>query len=191
MNTTTRTALRVLIATPLAASAIAFGGFAGTAHADGFEPGPIIIAQPHDDEDPKPQGPGEIAIPKDDNDPKPQGPGDIAIPKDDNDPKPQGPGDLTNGEDDNDPEGPGDLTNGDPEDKPEDVPADEVPADEVPADENDAADTDDVQVPNRIDAGAGSDDEGMNLAWVLAGGGLVTAAGSLLVRRRMTSANHS
>jgi hypothetical protein len=207
MNTTTRTALRVLIATPLAASAIAFGGFAGTAHADGFEPGPVIIAQPHDDEDPKPEGPAEIAIPKDDEDPKPQGPGDIAIPKDDNDPKPQGPGDitnpednddpkphgpgdLTNGEDDNDPEGPDDLTNGEPGNKPEDVPADEVPADKAPAAGNDGSDADDVQVPNRIDAGAGSDDEGMNLAWVLAGGGLVTAAGSLLVRRRMTSTNH-
>ncbi|MFC7504364.1 hypothetical protein, partial [Nocardioides sp. GCM10030258] len=92
MNTTTRTALRVLIATPLAASAIAFGGFAGTAHADGFEPGPVIIAQPHDDEDPKPQGPGEIANPTPDEDPKPQGPGDIANPEDDEDPKPQGPG---------------------------------------------------------------------------------------------------
>ncbi|MFW6866873.1 hypothetical protein ACOACQ_05755 [Nocardioides sp. CPCC 206347] len=219
MNTTTRTALRLLIATPLAASAIAFGGFAGTAHADGFEPGPVIIVQPHDDEDPKPEGPAEIAVPKDDEDPKPQGPGDIAIPKDDNDPKPQGPGDitnpednddpkphgpgdltngeddndpegpgdLTNGEDDNDPEGPDDLTNGEPGDKPEDVPADEVPADKAPAAGNDVSDADDVQVPNRIDAGAGSDDEGMNLAWVLAGGGVLTAAGSVLARRKMTA----
>lgn len=155
MNTTTRTALRLLIATPLAASAIAFGGFAGTAHADGFEPGPIIIAQPHDDDDPKPQGPGDITNPEDNDDPKP--------------------------------EGPDDLTNPEPGDKPEDV-----PGDDVPADQNDTTDevagVEDVQLPNRIDAGAGSDDEGLSLAWVLAGGGVVTAAGSLLARRRMGGA---
>ncbi|HWJ09209.1 MAG TPA: hypothetical protein VNS46_07515 [Nocardioides sp.] len=177
-TTTARTALRLLVATPIAVSAIAFGS--GVAHADGgFEPnGPIVIAQPDED---GPKGPGDIAnpepSPEPDPAPKPQGPGDIANPEGDDDPKPEGPDDLAIPE---------------PGDKPEDEPAD-VPAKDVDVHNSGDVDqvdgvTEDVPVPTRIDAGAGStteDEQGMELMWVLVGGGVVTAAGSVLARQRL------
>lgn len=211
MFTTTRTALRLLLASPLAAGAIVLGGFAGTAHADGVEPGPIVIAQPEDD---GPQGPGEIALPDSEPQPDPapepdKGPGEITNPEDDGDPKPHGPGGFTNPEDDDepgpqipgdkngpspsddDPQIPGDKNGPKPGDEPGDEPKDQ-PKDE-PKDEP-VADGDDVdqvagttEVPNRIDAGAGPvDDEGDGtLAWVLVGGGVLTAAGAAAAAQRM------
>lgn len=220
MNTTTRTALRLLIATPLAASAIALGG--GVAQADGgFEPnGPVVIAQPD-----QPKGPGDIAIPTptpqpDPPAPEPQGPGDIAQPDKGDDPQPnpqgpddkgpngggqdpepnpEGPGDITNPDDGDDPkpEGPDDLANpeeGDDPDQPEDNPAEDADLDTDFGDGLDVANgggliagTSDVEVPNRIDAGAASEEQGsdMTLVWMLAGGGVVTAAGSVLARQRL------
>ncbi|KRB78361.1 hypothetical protein ASE01_03550 [Nocardioides sp. Root190] len=195
MKNTTRTALRLIIATPLAASAIALGGFTDLAHAEtpGFEPDTGgTIAVPGDDEDPRPEGPGDIGIPEDDEDPQPDGPGDIGIPEDDEDPQPDGPDDLAIPE---------------PGDGPEDVPGDDVPADKG-GDKGDKGDKSDkggknggnagdvngildVQVPNRIDAGVGpvasADEQELTLTWVLAGGGLVVAAGSLLARQRVAS----
>ncbi|MCX6398592.1 MAG: hypothetical protein NTX33_01510 [Propionibacteriales bacterium] len=197
MNTTTRTALRLLIATPLAASALVIGGYAGVAQAEtpAFDPTPgVIIAQPGDDEDPRPQGPGTISLPEDDEDPRPEGPGDISNPEDDDDPRPEGPGDITNPEDGDDPEVPDDKDGPNPGDEPEDVPADEVPGEDVPADK-DESDKDvqvdaEVQVPNRIDAGAGAgEEEGSGLAWLLAGGGAIAAAGSVLARQRVAQRN--
>lgn len=209
MNTTTRTALRLLVATPIAVSAIAFGS--GVAHADGFEPnGPIVIANPDDDGPkgpgdianpepepqpdppaPEPQGPGDIANPEDDG---PKGPGDIANPEDD--PKPEGPGDITNPEDDDPkPEGPDDLAIPEPGDQPEDKPADKGGKDDKDVDVvntgglvPDYDDAADVPVPTRIDAGAASateDEGGLQLMWVLAGGGVVTAAGAAFARQRL------
>ncbi|KRC53842.1 MULTISPECIES: hypothetical protein [unclassified Nocardioides] len=222
MNTTTRTALRLLIATPLAASAIAFGG--GVAHADVNPNGPVVIAQPDapkgpgdianptptpqpDPPAPQPQGPGDIAQPDKGDDPKPQpnpqGPGDIKNPNGGGDPEPNphGPGDITNPEDGDDPkpDGPDDITNpvdGDKPDQPEDNPAEDADLDTDFGDGVDVAngggliaDTSDVEVPSRIDAGAASadtqDEQGMSLVWVLAGGGVVTAAGSVLARQRL------
>ena len=215
MNSTTRTALRVLIATPIAVSAIALGS--ATAHADGgpVPAGPgVIVAQPGDDPtphgpgeialpepepEPKPEGPGDIANPEPEPDPQPEGPGDITNPEDGDDPKPHGPGDITNPEDGDDPkpEGPGDLAIPDPQDGPEDGPAEPkdeadapegtTPADDAPVVE--VADRDAVDVPTRIDAGAGSalaaeDEQGLELMWLLAGGGAVTAAGAVLARQR-------
>ncbi len=211
-NRTARTALRLLVATPIAVSAIAFGG--GVAHADGFEPdGPIVIANPDgpkgpgdianpepepqpDPPAPEPQGPGDIANPDDDG---PKGPGDIANPEDD--PKPEGPGDITNPEDDDDPkpEGPDDLANPEPGDEPEDKPADKGGKDEGKGDKDvdvvntgglvpDYSDAADVPVPSRIDAGAASateEEQGLQLMWVLAGGGVVTAAGAAFARQRL------
>ncbi len=212
MNSTTRTALRLLVATPIAVSAIAFGS--GVAHADGFEPnGPIVIANPEgpkgpgdianpepepqpDPPAPEPQGPGDIANPEDDG---PKGPGDIANPEDD--PKPEGPGDITNPEDDDPkPEGPDDLANPEPGDEPEDKPADKGGKDEGKDDKDvdvvntgglvpDYDDAADVSVPTRIDAGAAAsateDEQGLQLMWVLAGGGVVTAAGAAFARQRL------
>lgn len=200
MNTTTRTALRLLIATPLAASALAIGGFAGAAHAEtpGFDPNPgPVIVQPHDDEDPRPEGPGDIANPEDD-DPRPEGPGDITNPEDEDEPGPQIPGDKDGpNPGDDDPQIPGDKDGPNPGDEPEDVPADEVPGEDVPADKNDkggksvkdapAEQSDAVVVPTRIDAGAGPvEDEGSGLVWLLVGGGAV-AAGSVLARKGATA----
>lgn len=194
MNTTTRTALRLLIATPLAASALAIGGFAGAAHADGFEPGPaVIVAVPGDD--PRPEGPGDITLPEDDEDPRPEGPGDITNPEDEDEPGPQIPGDKDGpNPGDDDPQIPGDKDGPNPGDEPEDVPADEVPGEDVPADKNDqgnkggkkdVAESDAVVVPTRIDAGAGPvEEEGSGLTWLIVGGGAVAAAGSVLARKR-------
>jgi hypothetical protein len=209
-NTTTRTALRLLVATPLAAGAIAFGG--GVAHADGgFEPdGPIVIAQPDgngpkgpgeianpepapqpDPPAPKPQGPGDIAQPEGEGeDPQPHGPGDFTNPEGDDDPQPHGPGDLTSPEGDDDPQGPDDLAIPEPGDQPEDEPADKGNKGDEDLDVANGGGlvAADVPVPNRIDAGAGSattDEEGNGLVWLLAGGGAVTAAGSVLARQRL------
>ncbi|HWJ67028.1 MAG TPA: hypothetical protein VNT31_10150 [Nocardioides sp.] len=191
-STTASTALRLLIAVPLAAGAIALGGGVAQAETPGVEPGPgPVIVLPGDDE-PRPEGPGDIANPEED--PRPEGPGDITNPDEEDEPGPQVPGDK---------DGPNPGEGEEPEDGPVDVPAD-VPADE-PKDDLDVAnggglhpldgrtdgaesvDSADVPVPNRIDAGAGpaADEPGTGLAWVLAGGGLLTAAGSVLARRRL------
>ncbi|WP_182379203.1 hypothetical protein [Nocardioides sp. WS12] len=198
MNTTTRTALRLLIATPLAASALAIGGFAGAAHAEtpGFDPNPgPVIVQPHDDEDPRPEGPGDIALPEDDEDPRPEGPGDITNPEDEDEPEVPDDKDGPNPGDD-EPEVPGDKDGPNPGDEPEDVPADEVPGEDVPADKKDKGNKggkkdsvveegDAVVVPTRIDAGAGPvEEEGSGLTWLIVGGGAVAAAGSVLARKR-------
>lgn len=220
-STTTRTALRLLVATPIAISAIALGS--ATAQADPIPAGPgVIVAQPGDDPtpdgpgeialpepkpEPKPQGPGDLEQPKPEPkpDPKPQGPGDITNPDDGEDPKPHGPGDITNPEDDDDPkpQGPGDLAIPDPQDGPEDEPAEpgaqpggkagDGPAVTTPGQDVPAAETagqGGVEVPSRIDAGAGSalgadEEQGAELLWLLAGGGALTAAGAVLARQRL------
>ncbi|MFC5731044.1 MULTISPECIES: hypothetical protein [Nocardioides] len=189
MKNSTRTAVRLLIAAPLAASAIAVGG--GLAHADDnmdFQVRPGVV-------DPKPTGPTDIANPEP-GPVDPTGPGDIKNPEPDE--EPERPDDITNPEPDEEPEVPDDITNPEPDEEPE-VPDDltnpepgDDPGDDNPGDDNqdtpgvDVEGTADVPVPSRIDAGAGaSQDERIDLAWVLAGGGLVMAAGSLLARQRI------
>jgi hypothetical protein len=44
--------------------------------------------------------------------------------------------------------------------------------------EKDPDDGDDFKKPNRIDAGTGATDEGMQLTWLIAGAGLITATGA-------------
>ena len=44
--------------------------------------------------------------------------------------------------------------------------------------EKEPGDRDDFKKPNRIDAGAGTTDDGMQLTWLIAGGGLITATGA-------------
>lgn len=216
MNTTTnrtaRTALRLLVATPIAASAIAFGG--GVAHADGFDPdGPIVIANPDgpkgpgdianpdpepqpDPPAPEPEGPGDFEQPQPGDEPDPEVPDDKDGPNGGDEPGPHGPGDITNPEDEG-PDGPDDIANPEPGDEPEDKPADK--GDKGGKEDKGDKDVDvvntggliaaeDVPVPTRIDAGAGStteDEQGMQLMWVLAGGGVVTAAGAAFARQRL------
>ena len=85
------------------------------------------------------------------------------------DPGPQVPDDKDGPNDDPGPHGPGDL--GIPDDKDDD--------------DDDGDDHDnggDVRRPTRVDAGAPSEN-GMNLAWLLVGGGAVTAAGGFTARK--------
>jgi len=165
-TTRTATAFRILVATPLAAAALTVGGFAGlagAAHADGEPAGPGTIVLPLPDPDPHPQPgpqiPGDKDGPNPGDGPRPEGPGEIAIPDPQDKPgKPDKPGQKgTHGE------------------KPQ---RDAGPTVEVRAA--------DVPVPTRIDAGAGAAPaDGLELGWLLAGGGLVTAAGSALAGRRL------
>jgi hypothetical protein len=59
--------------------------------------------------------------------------------------------------------------------------------DDGDGDEKDPDDGDDFKKPNRIDAGAGANDGGMELAWLMAGGGLITATGAAYAVRRRSS----
>lgn len=180
MNATTRTALRVLLATPLAAAALTVGGVAGgvagVAHADGepTDPGTIVLPLPGGDPEPQPH---------------PHGPGDKDGPNPTDD---QGDKDGPNQDDDPRPEGPGEFAAPGPVDQP-DVPGDGSQDDTVDEKKHHgkadqprvAAASADVPVPTRIDAGEGSaQEEGLQLAWLLVGGGAVTAAGSVLAGRR-------
>ena len=54
-------------------------------------------------------------------------------------------------------------------------------------DEKDPGDGDDFDKPNRVDAGSGTNDGGMELARLIAGGGLITAAGAAYAVRRRAS----
>ena len=60
---------------------------------------------------------------------------------------------------------------------------------DTPDEEKDPGDDDgdDFDKPNRIDAGAGDSDRGMELVWLMAGGGLITATGAAYAVRRRSS----
>lgn len=198
MNTTTRTTLRLLIATPLAAAALAVGAGVAQAETPAFDPmpGPVIVL-PGDD-DPRPEGPGEITNPEGEDEPGPQIPGDKDGPNPGDD-DPQIPGDKDGPKPgDDDPQIPGDKDGPNPGDGPEEVPGDE-PEDEpkgdseVPSgkDVDQVKDAAHIEVPSRIDAGAAAtptQDQDLGLAGVLAGGGLLIAAGAVVARQRMTGA---
>lgn len=175
----------LIVAAPLATAALTMvptGAMASDASVD-------VIAQPHVDPQPnidklaipKPKPPVEpkdkIALPK----PKPPvGPDDKDGPK----PKPtqpHGPDDVTNpapcpthgdcGNDDNDDDKDG-PNNGGGDDRTDDKTS--------------------VAVPTRIDAGQAAEqtDNGLELAWLLAGGALVTATGAAVAvraRKRQTA----
>ncbi|GAA4807836.1 hypothetical protein ACFQ0K_02420 [Nocardioides caeni] len=212
MNAITRTAVRMIIATPLAIGAIGVG--AGVAQAESITPGPgLVIVNPTPDPEPQPnplpQGPGEIKDngpvdpePHPNPNPQPEGPGDIkdhdpVDPEPHPNPQPDGPDEITDGDGGEEPR-PDDFTDGDggqPEETPEETPED-TPADEQVANGGGLEPTDEAggsgeveavsyEVPNRIDAGAGAEDGSMELAWLLAGGGIVTAAGAFAARRRL------
>ena len=72
-----------------------------------------------------------------------------------------------------DPDGPDDIKDEDP--CPTHGDCDKDPGDK---DEDEPGDRDDFDKPNRIDAGTGATDDGMQLAWLIAGGGIVTATGA-------------
>jgi len=169
MSITTRT----LMAAPLAAAALAFG--AGPALADPVELPNLDIAQPEDPEpEPGPQdGPDDKDGPNPDDGPGPQdGPDDLDGPKPADEPGPlDGPDDLANPDDDDSDDDDGDNDDEDGDD------------DDGDSDKDD--DGDGVRRPTRVDAG-GPSDNGMSLAWVLAGGAVVSAAGSFAARKRLS-----
>ncbi|VXC42697.1 hypothetical protein [Aeromicrobium sp. 9AM] len=183
----------LIIAAPLATAALTMVPASAMA-----TDGPVIIAQPHTDPDPiddiaipKPKPPVEpkdkIALPK----PKPPvGPDDKVGPK----PKPthpDGPDVITNPQ-----PCPTHGTCGDNDDK--DGPKGGGGKDDSSDDTKPAADvaevesTETVEVPTRIDAGLADEqtEGGLDLAWLLAGGALVTASGAavaLRARKRHTA----
>lgn len=121
-------------------------------------PGPEIITQPTGHGDPEPGPELDDKAPLPQDPEQPDGPDDIK----DEDPCP------THGDCDKD-----------PGDKNEDEPGD--------GDDKEPGDGDDFKKPNRIDAGTGTPDDGMQLTWLIAGGGLVTAAGAAYAVRRRSS----
>ncbi len=182
----------LIIAAPLATAALTMVPASAMA-----TDGPVIIAQPHTDPEPpvndkialpKPKPPVEpkdkIALPK----PKPPvGPDDKVGPK----PKPthpDGPDVITNPQpcpthgscgNDDDKDGP---NNGGKDDSSDDT----TPA----ADVAEVESTETVDVPTRIDAGLADEqaEGGLDLAWLLAGGALVTASGAALALRKRHTA---
>ena len=108
----------------------------------------------------------------------PEGPQDETLPTDEPDPEPEPDG----------PKGPDDkITNPQPCPTHGDCGKDPGDEDEKDPHEKDPGDGDDFKKPNRIDAGAGSSDGGMELAWLIAGGGLITATGAAYADRRRSS----
>jgi hypothetical protein len=160
MNTTTRT----LMAVPLAVAALSAGTAPATAETPEYVSNLDIVQpdpEPEPEPDPIPDGPADKVGPAGDPDPDPDpqdGPDDKDGPN--NDPGPDGPDDFDgpNHDDDDD----GDNDDGD----------------------NDDGDNDDndVKRPTRVDAGTATD-EGLSIAWVLASGAVITAAGGFTARR--------
>lgn len=198
MNTTVR---NLIAAIPLAAAAVTMTP--ALAMADGpvivlSEPGPV-----------DPDGPGEIAQPEVDPEPHPQpaphGPDDKDGPTNDDDP--QNPDDKDGPKNDEpvDPDGPGGITNPDPcpthgggpectPDEPTQPTEPTQPAEpEIEVQSSGGlhpqAEVKPVVLPTRVDAGLApaTEDGGLNLAWTLAGGALVTASGAAFAARRIRS----
>lgn len=184
----------LIIAAPLATAALTMVPTSATA-----VDGPVIIAQPKADPNtiddiaiPEPKPPVEpkdkIALPE----PKP--PVDDKVGPKPKPTQPDGPGEITNpdpcnapscgGNDDKD--GPNNGGGGGDDSSDDTTPADKVEkVNKIQADDT-------VELPNRIDAGLAAEqsDGGLDLAWLLAGGALVTASGAALAlrtRKRQTT----
>lgn len=190
MNSTIR---NLIIAAPLATAALTMVPTSAMA-----TDGPVnIIAQPHTDPEPPVD---KIAIPKpkppvEPNDkialPEPKPPVDDKVGPKPKPTQPDGPDVITNpepcpthgscGNDDKD--GPNNGGGGGDDSSDDTTPANTV--NKIQADDT-------VDLPNRIDAGLAAEqsDGGLDLAWLLAGGALVTASGAALAlrtRKRQTA----
>ena len=175
MNATIR---NLIVAVPLATAALTMVPAAAMA----TEPGPVIIVPPHTD----PQPDLDIKAPAPKPTP-PKGPGDLSdAPKPD---KPKGPGDLSDAPKPHGPNGPGDLSDAPKPDKPTDGGNGKGESKNSVDDVVDTRDT--VELPNRIDAGLASEqqDQGLDLAWLFAGGLAVTASGAAFAVRKRTRGN--
>ena len=156
------------LAAPLATVALSLGAIPAMAQpADPI--GDLKIAEINPDQD----------IPEDDlpqpEDPEgPEGPDEIK----DQDPCPTH-GPCGDGPDDKiPPPSPCSTPDDEPSDEPEEVPLPQIQVEKDPGDEDEPGDKVDIPRPNCIDAGAASTDEGMELAWLMAGGALITATGA-------------
>ncbi len=165
-----RTIRNLVVAAPLATIALTLVPVgAATAGPNG----PNVIAIPKGGNDPHP-GPKDIAIPK----PKPKGPKDIAIPE----PKPKGPQDKA-------PK---------PAAKPQAPEAAPAPASNVDADSAvvvsakgspDSIDrSDDLFAGAETELVAQESEGGIDLTWLLVGGGVITASGVAFAARKRSNA---
>jgi len=174
-----RTVSTLALAAPLAIAALSLGAAPATA---------------------EPVGPGSDRLSSTDIGPVnphlPPGPGDEIQPLDgpDPDPGPDGPDGPDLPDEPDLPEVPGDkVANPTPcgtPDRGEDPPEEDEPkpstvAELEPADEGEDEPGDEIiPLPTCIDAGAGATAEGMELGWLMAGSGLITATGAAFAARR-------
>jgi hypothetical protein len=160
-----RTIRNLVIAAPLVLAGITVAP--GAAMADGFD---IGIPEP------QPQPPKDIAIP---DPPKPpKGPQDLA-----DAPKPQAPKPQPNGGDTGtDAPAAGDVKDADTKKEAKVVSAKGSP-DSIDRDENLF-----VAGPAEVQLGDDTDNGGMDLSWLLVGGGVVTASGIAFAARKRTNA---
>jgi hypothetical protein len=181
MNTTIR---NLMIAAPLATAALTMVPAAAMAS----EPGPVIIVQPHTD----PQPDLDIVAAPESEPAKPKGPQDKAPL-----PNPEAPDDKVGpAPKPTQPDGPDDITNPQPcpthgvDCTPDQDEPNGDDGGESKNDVEDAADT--VELPNRVDAGLASEEQpqdGLDVAWLFAGGLAVTASGVAFVVRKRSAGN--
>ena len=146
-----RTISILALAAPLATVALSLGATSAMAEPVGPASDQITSSKPGPVNPHLPEGPDDKTLPLDDPEPEPG---------------PQGP------------DGPDDKVTI-PEPCPTHGVCDKDPGDDDGDDgEKDPDDGDDFKKPNRIDAGTGATDEGMQLTWLIAGAGLVTATGA-------------
>ena len=163
----------IALAAPLATVALSLGATATSAMAEpagpasdqitSTKPGPV---NPHLPEDPEEQNPPIDPDPEPDPDPDESDRPDDKIP----------------------PPSPCSTPDDEPSEEPEEDPLPQAQVEKDPGDEDDDdGDKVDIPRPNCIDAGAASTDGGMELVWLMAGGGLITATGAAYAVRRRSS----
>ena len=162
------------LAAPLATVALSLGATSAMAEPAGpasdqitsTKPGPV---NPHLPEDPEEQNPPIDPDPEPDPDPDP----DESDRPDDKIPPPS----------------PCSTPDDEPSDEPEEDPLPQIQVEKDPGDEDEdePGDKGDIPRPNCIDAGAGTTDDGLQLTWLIAGSGLVTATGAAYAVRRRVS----
>ena len=162
----------IALAAPLATVALSLGATSAMAEPAGpasdqitsTKPGPV---NPHLPEDPEEQNPPIDPDPEPEPDPDGSDVPDEKIP----------------------PPSPCSTPDDEPSDEPEEDPLPQIRVEKDPGDEDEDEPGDklDIPRPNCIDAGAASNDGGMELAWLIAGGGLITATGAAYAVRRRSS----
>ena len=161
----------IALAAPLATVALSLGATPAMAEPDGPASDQITSTKlgpvsPHLPEDPQEQNPQ--------NDPDPEPDPDGSDVPDEKIPPPN----------------PCSTPDDEPSDEPEEDPLPQIQVEKDPGDEDEdkPGDKGDIPRPNCIDAGAASTDGGTQLAWLMAGGALITATGAAYaVRSRARS----